>query len=459
MKLFPVTALALSLAAAFPAQAQSNADILKELQALKDKVSELEAKLKAQDAKLPPVPGQWGMTPEQARELSRVGVKTEALEDAVEAQGLKAFKFNGFMDPTFIANRAQRSAGFRFLNNFSGGAESYTYDNSYFGLIGLDLQKEMDGGTRWRFTLLPHKSAGSNYNYPSIVHEATVSIPVGDLQTRFWAGQLPDWSGYEYFLPGQNKFITHNLLFDFAAPTYYTGAGFDITSGKWIVKGVLGNMNISRYGENRSGPVASYRVDYAKGEFNGFGFAGQHGRVNSLLAPGKPERLDMFEADGYFIRGDLTLQGQVALGRQKNSASNGGTARWWGVSSLLAYKLNPRFELVSRLDYLNNRANGGGTLNTLSGDCGGTLCPDGANGFGPGMALNPVSGSWESPNADRGTNRWALSLGVSYLYNLNTTFKLETRFDGADQATFFDAKSLGYRKTNAVFGTSVVVSF
>ena len=47
MKLFPATALALALAAAFPAQAQTNADILKELQALKDKVAELEGKLNA----------------------------------------------------------------------------------------------------------------------------------------------------------------------------------------------------------------------------------------------------------------------------------------------------------------------------------------------------------------------------------------------------------------------------
>jgi hypothetical protein len=35
---------------AFPAQAQSNADLLKELQALKDRVQELEKKLKAAPA-------------------------------------------------------------------------------------------------------------------------------------------------------------------------------------------------------------------------------------------------------------------------------------------------------------------------------------------------------------------------------------------------------------------------
>ena len=96
MKLFPVTALALALAVAFPAQAQSNADILKELQALKDKVAELENKLKAQDAKLPPAAGQWGMTADQARELSRATLKAEATEDALESQGLKQLSISGF---------------------------------------------------------------------------------------------------------------------------------------------------------------------------------------------------------------------------------------------------------------------------------------------------------------------------------------------------------------------------
>ena len=465
MKLFHCTALALALAAAFPAQAQSNADVMRELQALKDKVTELEGKLLAQVARAPAAPtaGQWGMTPDQARELNRVAVKTEALEDAFEAQGLKQFKFSGFMDPTFIVNRARHSAGARFLNDFPASGQAYTYDNSYFGMLGLDLQKEMEGGTRWRFTLVPHKSTGANYNYPSIVHEATVSIPLGDLQTRFWAGQLPDWSGYEYFLPNQNKFITHNMLFDYAAPTYYTGAGVDITRGKWIVKGAVGNMNISRYGDKRQGPVASYRVDYAKGEFNGFGFAGQHGKVDSLVAP-LPQRLDMFELDGYFIRGDLTAQGQVAIGRQQRSASNGEDARWWGVSTLAAYKLTPRFEVSSRLDYLNNRRNGGNTLNVAAGNsstCPNAepLCPDGANGIGPGMTFNDLSGQWEAQDPNRGTNRWALSLGANYLFNLNTTFKVEARIDTADQRVFLDVKNGEYRKSNAMFGSSVVVSF
>ena len=62
------------------------------------------------------------------------------------------------------------------------------------------------------------------------------SVPLTDLQTRFIAGHLPDWSGYEYQQPTLNPFITHNLLFDFTLPTAYTGASgiFVIAAGALI---------------------------------------------------------------------------------------------------------------------------------------------------------------------------------------------------------------------------------
>jgi hypothetical protein len=59
MKLLAPTALALALASAFPALAQSNADLLKELQALKDRCTELEKKLQGRAGKRrrPPASG------------------------------------------------------------------------------------------------------------------------------------------------------------------------------------------------------------------------------------------------------------------------------------------------------------------------------------------------------------------------------------------------------------------
>ena len=474
MKLFPVTALALALAAAFPAQAQSNADILKELQALKAKVAELEGKLQAQEAKLPPA-GQWGMTPDQARELNRATLKAEATEDAMDSQGLKMLKISGFIDPTYLYNQRQNRAGFQFLNGIPDGG--FSYDNSFFGMAWIDFQKEMEGGTKWRLTLSPNRGVGAGIDSPSIVHEATVSIPLGDLQTRIIAGQMPDWSGYEYLPPTQNKLITHNLLFDFTLPFTYTGVGMEYVRGKWWSRWMLANVNTSHRQEGERAPAFVYRVDYSRGEFMGFGFAGLHGKGANFRALddttdngiGKnpftgddyrkaDTRLDLFEIDGYFIRGDWTAQGQLSYGRQKHAAITADPvtgemrdARWWGASGLVAYKFDPRLEGIVRLDYLNNRKNGGGLL--------GYSFADQRNGLGPAVVGSDADGNPVYGDTERGANRMALSLGASYRYNLSTTFKAEARFDRADLPVFLDVKTGSYRKTNAVFGTSVVVSF
>ena len=460
MRLWQPTALALALAAAFPtlAVAQSNADLVNELKALKDRIGQLEEKLKATDAAKAPEK-QWGMTPEQVAEQNRIRVKTESIEDNLESQGYKGLKISGQMDPTFIYNRNQGRAGFQFLN--AVGDDGYNYDNSYFGMAMIDFQKEMEGGTRWRLTLAPNRGAGAVFDGQSIVHEASVSVPLTDLQTRLIAGQIPDWSGYEYLQPTLNKLITHNLLFDFTLPTAYTGAGLEVTSGKWIVKGVLANMNASKRAAGEKAPVLAYRVDYSRGEYQGFGFAGVHGKAANLRADdgvGNPvtlapyslrnTALHLFEADGYFIRGDLTVQGQVSIGTQKNAAITADpttgelrNSRWMGLSTLVAYKLMPRLEGIARVDYVQNKKNGGGLL--------GYTAADGRNGIGPDT----------TGDIEIGANRFAVSLGAQYLYNLNTTFKAEYRLDGASQRVFESGGGSSFRKSNHLIGGSMLVSF
>ena len=468
MKNFQPHAIALALALAFPAlaSAQSNAELLKELQSLKDRVNQLESALKTKDAAKPAdAEKQWGMTPAQVQDFNRVSLKTEALEDAIEAQGFKGLKISGQMDPTYMYNRAQNRAGFQFLNSTADGG--YNYDNSYFGMAMLDFQKEMEGGTKWRLTLAPQRSAGGVVDGKSIVHEASVSVPLTDLQTRFIAGQVPDWSGYEYLPPTQNKLITHNLLFDFTLPTAYTGAGLDITSGKWIMKGMLANMNSTIRSDGNKSPVFAYRVDYSKGEYSGFGFAGVFGKaanfrafddtqpdgvgVNPVTLEAYNTRdtsVGLFEVDAYFIRGDWTFQGQLSYGQQQNSAITADPltgdlrdARWYGASGLAAYKITPRLEAILRADYLNNTKNGGGLL--------GYSFADDRNGIGP------------DPFGDQeiGANRTALSIGMGYMFNANTTFKAEYRLDRASQAVFLYTSDGSYRKSNQIFGASVVLSF
>ena len=463
MKLSRPTALALAIAASFPAAAQSSDDVLKELRELRARVTVLEKQLAAQPAA--PAAGHWGMTPEQAQELNRATMKVEATEDNLEAQGLKALKIGGFFDPTFIYNRNQDRAGFQFLNPVSRGG--YAYDNGYFGTAALDFQKELEGGTRWRLTLMPNRGAGAiaDTSASSIVHEASVSIPLSDLQTRFIAGQIPDWSGYEYTQPTTTKLVTRGLLLDFTEPTAYLGAGVDILSGKWEVKALLANYNATLQPARSRSPVLAYRVDYSKGEYSGFGFAGVHGKAANystaaLDTAGVPvaqpdSMLDLFEFDAYFIRGDLTLQGQFGVGRQRRAsitaAADGSLrdAQWWGVSGLAAYKVTPRFEAVARLDYIDNSKHGGGLLQYSSADA--------RNGIGPDANLGCATARVDG--CDRGANRSALALGMNYLWTRNTTLKAEYRIDRASVPVFLDIKNGSYTRTNQLFGTSVVVSF
>ena len=472
MKTISPTLLALALAAAFPAAAQSNEELLKELRALRDKVTELEKKLGGTTAApAAPAAGQWGMTPEQARELNRISVKTEALQDNFADQGFKGLKISGQMDPTYIYNKAQDNASFVFLNN---GDARYTYDNSYFGMAVIDFEKETEGGSRWKLTLAPERGTGALVNGGSIIHEASVSIPLTDLQTRLWLGHIPDWTGYEITLPAGNKLITHNLLFDFMAPTAYTGAMLDMTSGKWWARVGLANFNTARETPGNKSPVFVYRVDYSKGEFDGFGFTGLHGKGYNYAADGtyltdpldpttetgfdsvgKNTMLNLLEFDAYYIRGDWSLFGQVSYGQQKQAAifnSDGQLrdAQWWGLSLTTAYKVTPRLEAVLRADYIDNKKNGGGLL--------GYSFDDDANGIGRGVLEDGSFAKGEST----GANRYAVSLGMNYLFDENSIFKLEYRYDGSDQPVFGHYKGAnlnGYKKSNHLFGASMVVSF
>jgi Putative beta-barrel porin-2, OmpL-like. bbp2 len=459
MSIFRPTALVLALAAALPALAQtSNEQILQELRALRDRVNELEAKLKAAEA-APAAKPQWGMTPEQAAEFNRIAIKTESLQDNFTDQGFKGLVISGMLDPTALWTKT-RGGSFAFLNGFSGNGgdfsypdDGFGYDNSYFGQAMLDLQKETEDGTRWRLTLAPQKNASSGYNVGSIVHEASVSMELTDNQTRLWVGQIPDWSGYEYAWSHQQPLITHNLLFDFTLPSFYTGAALDVTRGKWWTRVLVGNMNASRYDRDNGAPVLAYRVDYSKGEFDGFGFAGVHGKTFGT-------RIDAVEVDGYYIRGDWTLQGQLAWGRIRDGAANG-DAEWTGLSGLAAYNFSPRLKGIVRADYVRNDKNGGGMFGSVPAcaddDCT-SLIADGRNGFGPKMAFDDVAGTWGADPSGKGLNRHALSLGLSYLYGLNTTFKVEYRLDGASGPAFLDRDG-NYVKTNQLLGTSVVVTF
>lgn len=481
--------LVVAIAIAYPAvaMAQSTKELKAELEALKSHVKKLEAMieqvgLQAQQASS--AAAQAGTQAAQATaqvavqadkagaetvdvaEFNRIRVKTEAMEDAAEVNGFKGLKISGYVDPTYIYNRNARTSSFVFLNNNSdinGSGEGFGYDNTYFGSGMLNFEKELEGGTKFKVTLMPSKGTASGYNFGNLVHEASVSVPLGDLNTRLIAGQIPDWAGYEYIPSTQNKLITHNLLFDFSAANFYTGAGVEFARGKWLSKIMIGNLNRARIDTaKQEAPGLFYRVDYAKGEFSGVGFSGTHAGFDDKQEFG---RTDLVEVDGYFTRGDWNFQGQLSYGRQRATPYNGysgARSHWYGLSSLASYKVTPRFETIARFDYINNKKNGGGVFgSTFGGTCldqGGAdaNCPDGRNGFGSGMVFDGLN--WVVADPSQGSNRYALSLGLNYALLPGVNVKGEYRYDRSSSRVFKTADD-DYRRDNHVLGVSTVVSF
>ncbi|NHZ91759.1 DUF3138 family protein [Massilia sp. CCM 8733] len=454
----------IAFAAACPviAQAQSTEQLKAELGALKAHVQKLEAMIdqadRADQARAP--------EPDTSAEVARLRVKSDAADDAMETSGLKGLKISGYIDPSYIRNRNAGTSSFVFLNNNSsinGSGESFGYDNTSFGSAMLNLDKELEGGSKLRISLMPSKSTASGYNFGNLVHEASASIPLGDQSTRLLLGQIPDWSGYEYIPSTQNKLLTHNLLFDFSSANFYTGTGLQLLRGKWDSKIMFGNMNSARVNDGgERTPGVFYRVDYARSEFSGFGMSGTHAGFDDDDTVG---RLDLMEVDGFYTRGALNIQGQLSYGRQQATAANRYGAdqqRWYGFSSLVSYKVMPRLEAIARLDYIFNGTGGGGVLGaTLAPGCRDLAgfaanCPDGRNGFGPGMVLR--GGQWFVLDPTRGANRGTLSVGTQYLLVPGVSVKGEYRYDYATARTFRTLDGQ-YRRDNQVIGVSTVVSF
>ncbi|MDQ1923428.1 DUF3138 family protein [Massilia pseudoviolaceinigra] len=448
----------IAIAAACPviAQAQTTQELKAELDALKAHVHKLEAMIERSERS----------QSEDSAELARLRVKSDAADDAAETSGLKGLKISGYIDPTYIRNRNASTSSFVFLNNNSsvnGSGESFGYDNTYFGSAMLNVDKELEGGARLKISLMPSKGTAAGYNFGNLVHEASVSIPLGGLSTRVFAGQIPDWSGYEYIASTQNKLITHNLLFDFSAANFYTGAGLQFVRGKFDTKIMAGNMNSARIDHAREKtPGLFYRVDYAKSEFAGLGMSGTHSGFDDDSSFG---RLDLLEVDGYHTRGDWNFQGQLSYGRQQATPANRYNVprqRWYGLSSLMSYKVMPRLEAIARLDYIHNSRGGGGVFGSTLGsgckDLGGleANCPDGRNGFGAGMVWSGED--WVVLDPTRGANRAALSLGTQYLLMPGVSVKGEYRYDRAN-ARVFKTSDDQYRRGNHVIGVSTVVSF
>ncbi len=492
-KTFSLSVLALSLGfAPAMARADTNAQILKQLKALQAQVQQLEAKVQAQDAQLhaqaatvqaqgTTLQAQQGQVANAAAtaddastQADHNAVQITGLKGAAKRSGMEGMTITGMIAPAYVYNQDQQNSSFVFLNRSNGQAGAstiYNYDNSSFGQAYIQFQKVTEGGTKWTLNLSPDRGNGANMNGSSIVNEASVSMPInGDDNTRLIAGQIPDWEGYEYVNDNQTYAVTHNLLFDFTELLAYTGVGVDVSNGdnlEW--KAMIANINAPRYdylngiGAGGRAPALVARFDYSLPGYDsaGVGGWGLVGKVPNYAlseavlgaANGMNSTAEMAEFDAYLNKGAWGWYGQVSFGKQAQAAYNGGDAKWWGLSGTATYNFTPRLLGFARADYLNDSANGGGTIGGFNGT---DLANVTDNGFGPNPATCDATGNNCTGN---GANRYALSLGTDYQLTKSTKLKLEYRYDGSNLPTFLNVSSGHYKKSNNLLAADLAVSF
>lgn len=414
--------LVLALAAALPcfsAHAQSAAELQKEIEVLKAQLKMLSDKIEAMAAK---------PAAADSQEFNRLVQKIDLAEEESINAGFKGMKFKGVLDVSYFNDEISASTGFDKARGNGGN-----------GAAMFEISKEPDEGIGWMLRLTPLSSS-------SIVQEASLSVPVGSGSTKIIAGLTPDFAGYEMSWGNANPLISNNLLYTHTAATNYMGAGLSYEIGDWAAKWMVGQVD----GEaSRKAPGIAYRVDYSASEYSGIGFSGVHMRTKD-----GPGDTDLMEIDAYHNRGDLTLQGQLSLGRLIGSAGDksGADARWWGVSALVGYKLTPRLQAIARADYIDNSANGGGIYanSTFDYDDGSGI-PASRSVFGPELDELGTEGA-------KGANRYALSLGFNYALNSSTQWKTELRLDRSTGYNFLDSNGV-LKQSNTTFNTSLVVSF
>src|SRR5246127_290395 len=130
------------------------------------------------------------------QQIANQQLKVDSLVDAANTGPIAGLSVTGYIDPTYMYNRAQSSSSFLFANHES----SYNYFNSTFGDLYLDIKKTFGVGPMApsaEITLMPnhgngitllqneHGTIGDN-----ILNTAVVTVPV-TATTTFVAGLMP----------------------------------------------------------------------------------------------------------------------------------------------------------------------------------------------------------------------------------------------------------------------------
>ncbi|MGC0153766.1 DUF3138 family protein [Chromobacterium vaccinii] len=489
MKRILISALIAALPGA--ALADAKADEIARLRAQMQKLQQqMEALQKAVDAAAAsqPAPAAAAADDDAKTELkervANMELKVDKLNTAATDGPLAGLSITGYLDPTYVYNRAQNSAGFQFLNH----QNSYAYSNSTFGDVYLDIKKTFGVGPTApsaEITIMPNRGSGNTLldggSGNNIINTAVINFPLSDTWSVN-AGLQNSFGGYEVQQSNQMVTLSHGLLYDFSDPGSYVGAGVAWSHDVWAWKFLLANeqyrthANLANTGTNAANgnpqvksnntPTVTARVDYTWSSALDLGGSFNAGRQTLLTGSGcsggfgyqcgatDPYSNYFFvEADASYTLGDVIYNAELDYGQQQKAAWNGGQAQWYGVSLLGHRKWMTdtlgKMGATLRYDYLNDSKNGGGGGGVALGSGG----YDGVNGFGVDPACL-ASGATDC----KGANRQALTADLLFFPTDQLTLKLEYRHDWASQAVF-QRNDGSLKRSNDMLGAQAVYSF
>ncbi|ONC10198.1 DUF3138 family protein [Burkholderia pseudomallei] len=428
------------------------------------------------------------------QQIANQQLKVDALTDAANTGPIAGLSVSGYIDPTYVFNRAAGTSSFLFANHES----NYNYFNSTFGDLYLDIKKTFGVGPMApsaEITLMPNRGNGITLLQNSrgnignnILNTAIVNVPLS-ATTTLVAGLVPSFGGYEVQQSNQMLTLTHNLLYDFSDPGSYIGIGANYTKGNWAWKFLLGNEQYRTYGSvtqtgtNALGdpittsnkvPTFTARVDYTWSSALDLGGSFNIGRQTlgsattqsgaTVYGPGgqasSPYGAFFFaEADATYTLADIQYNAEIDYGQQQHAAFNGGRAQWYGLSLLAHRKFNVpvlgRMGATLRYDFLANGKNGGG---------GGGIALNGngmdtADGFGIDadcLATSKANGGLGFEC--KGANRQDVALDLLFYPTQQITVKVEYRHDWANNKVFLRNDG-SYSKSNDLLATQFIYSF
>jgi opacity protein-like surface antigen len=109
------------------------------------------------------------------------------------------------------------------------------------------------------------------------------------------------------------------------------------------------------------------------------------------------------------LTGKLSLQLNADLGTEQNGGANGGTAKWWGLASIVRYDVNKWFSMNVRTAHFNDD---------------------------DGFRLGTIPGSV-------GNKYWEITLTPEFRINENMVVRFEYRHDQSNNGVFENSRGTG----------------